>query len=45
MVTGTSLSTQWLRLYIPVQEVWVESLVGELRSHLPQGVVKIIKIS
>ena len=30
---GTSLVVQWLRL----QEVWVQSLVGELRSHMPRS--------
>ena len=25
---------QWLRLHLPVQGVWVRSLVGELRSHI-----------
>ena len=30
---GTSLTVQWLRLY--VANAWVESLVRELRSHMP----------
>ena len=28
---------QWLRLCLPMQGVWVRSLVGELGSHMPQG--------
>ena len=32
---GTSLVVQWLRL--PMQGVWVRSLVGELGSHMPRG--------
>ena len=28
----TSLVVQWLRLLLPIQEVWVQSLVRELRS-------------
>ena len=32
---GTSLVIQWLRLGLPKQEVWVWSLVGELRYHMP----------
>ena len=31
---GTSL-VQWLRLCLPMQGVQVQSLVGELRSHVP----------
>ena len=34
---GTSLVVQWLRLNLPMQGVWVQSLVGELRSHTPHG--------
>ena len=33
----TSLVVQWLRLHLSVQGVWVWSLVGELRPHMPQG--------
>ena len=33
---GTSLATQWLRLYLPMQGVWIWSLVGELRTHMPK---------
>ena len=32
-IMGTSLAVQWLRLHLPVQEVWVRSLVGELDFH------------
>ena len=33
----TSLVGQWLRLCLPMQGVWVQSLVGELRSHVSCG--------
>ena len=33
----TSLVAQWLRLCLPMQGVWVRSLVGELRSHMPHS--------
>ena len=32
MVLGTSLVVQWLKLHFPMEEVWVGSLVRELRS-------------
>ena len=39
---GTSLAIQWLRL--PLEQARVQSLVGELRSHMPCGVApKLIK--
>ena len=28
------------KLHFPMQEVWIQSLVGELRSLMPQGEVK-----
>ena len=28
---------QWLRIRLPGQGAWVLSLVGELRSHMPQS--------
>ena len=31
---GTSLVVQWLRIQFPIQEMWVQSLVRELRSHI-----------
>ena len=31
------LSGQWLYLHLSMQGVWVWSLVGELRSHMPHG--------
>ena len=31
---GTSLGVHWLRLHLPMQRVWVPSLVWELRSHM-----------
>ena len=34
---GIFLAVQWLRLCLPMQGVWVQSLVGELRSHTLQG--------
>ena len=33
----TSLVVQWLRLHLPKQEVWVQSLVRVLRPHTPCG--------
>ena len=32
---GTSVAVQWLRLHLPLQMLWVRSLVGELGSHMP----------
>ena len=32
----TSLMVHWLRLHLPMHEVQVSSLVGELRSHMPK---------
>ena len=34
---GNSLSVQWLRFHLPMQGVWVWSLVRELRLHMPPG--------
>ena len=34
---GTSLVGQWLRNHPPMQGTWVQSLVHELRSHMPRG--------
>ena len=34
---GTSLETQWLRFLLSMQGVWVWSLVGEQRPHMPHG--------
>ena len=36
--TDDFLVVQWLRLCLPLQGLWVLSLVGELRFHMPQGV-------
>ena len=33
----TSLMVQWLKLCLPMQGVWVPSLVRELRSHMPHS--------
>ena len=35
--TGTSLVVQWLRIHLPTQGMWVQSLVSELRLHMPRG--------
>ena len=32
---GTSLVVQWLTFHLPTQGIWVQSLVRELRSHMP----------
>ena len=37
---GTSLVVLWLRFHLPVQGLWVWSLVRELGSHMPRGAVK-----
>ena len=37
LLDGTCLVVQWLRLCLPKQGVWVQSLVRELRSHRPHG--------
>ena len=34
VVIGTSLVTQWLTIHLPMQGMQVQSLVGELRSHM-----------
>ena len=34
---GTSLMVQWLRICPAVQRVQAQSLVRELRPHMPQG--------
>ena len=31
---GSSLVVQWLRVHLLMQGTWVQSLVGELRSHM-----------
>ena len=31
----TSLVVQWLRIHLAIQRMWIQSLVGELRSHKP----------
>ena len=33
---GTSLVVQWLRIRLPMQGMQIRSLVGVLRSHMPQ---------
>ena len=37
LVRGTSLVVQWLRIHLPMQGTWVQSLVKRLRSHMPWG--------
>ena len=34
---GVSFMVQWLRPCLPIQGMKVQSLVRELRSHMPQG--------
>ena len=34
---GTSLVIQWLRIHLPVQGMWVQPLVRELRSHMTRS--------
>ena len=34
---GISLVVQWLRIHLPMQEMQVQALVAELRSHVLQG--------
>ena len=34
---GTSQEVQWLRLHLPMKAVRVQSLVEELRSHVPHS--------
>ena len=33
----TSLVVQWLRICLEMHRMWVQSLVGEVRSYMPQG--------
>ena len=40
---GTSLVAQRLKRGVPLQGAQVQSLVGELRSHMPCGVAKNLK--
>ena len=35
---GTSLVVWWLRIHLCMQGTWVQSLVGELRPHLPLSI-------
>ena len=35
--SGTSVAGQWFGLHLPTQRVWVQSLVGEIRSHMSHG--------
>ena len=34
---GTSLMVQWLRICLPRQGMQIHPLVGEPKSHMPQG--------
>ena len=40
-----SAVAQWRRICLPMQKAWVWSLVWELRSHMLQAMVKILKIN
>ena len=35
--TQTFLVVQWLRIHLEMQGMWVQALVRELRSHVPQS--------
>ena len=35
LCTGASLVVQWLSIRLAMQGTWVQSLAGELRSHMP----------
>ena len=35
--TDIFLAVQWLRFHLTMQGLWVRSLVGEPRSHMPHG--------
>ena len=37
LIFRTFLVVQWLRIHLAMQGTWVQSLVGELRSHKPRG--------
>ena len=37
IIFGDFPGVQWLRFRLLIQRVWVQSLVGELRSHMPHG--------
>ena len=37
LIAGTSLAVHGLRFHLSVQGVWVQSLVRELRLHMPLG--------
>ena len=37
MLSRDFLAVCWLRLRLPMQGVWVQSLVGELRPYMPLG--------
>lgn len=41
---GTFPVVGWSRLLLPMEGIWVQSLVAELRSHMPQDVAKKISI-
>ena len=36
-LTGTSVVVQWLRILLEMQGTQVESLVAELKSHMPRS--------
>ena len=39
---GISLVVQWLRIHLLMQDTQVQSLVGELRSHMPWGQLNLL---
>ena len=41
---GISLAVQWLGVHAPIRAVWVQSLVGKLRSCILHGMAKKEKI-
>ena len=44
-LVGTSLVVQWLRVHLPMQGMWVQFLVWELRSRMLWVEPKILKIN
>ena len=44
MIWGLSPAAQWLKLCLLMQGAQVQSLVRELRSHIPQSAVKEKKV-
>jgi len=36
-VYGISLMVQWLKIQLAMQRMWVQSLVREIKYHMPQS--------